>query len=150
MLRCLFYECSRVDSVAPFLALEAREEVTLGGERFPKGTAFNPLMGYVGRNALACEHGIPGAQPERFDPLRWRGVDGTVITPKADSAFLAFGHGLRRCPGKELALFEAVVTVATLLRAFHFAPAPGHPPVGSITKFAQMPDRDILLVLTPR
>jgi cytochrome P450 len=87
--------------------------------------------------------------PGRFDPRRWKLPAGSVRTPPVDG-YLTFGHGLRICPGKELAHMEAVVCVAHVLRAFSLALPDGHPHVKSHTKFTQRPDREISLLLTPR
>jgi hypothetical protein len=87
--------------------------------------------------------------PGRFEPRRWILPDGSVRTPPMDG-FLAFGHGLRVCPGKELSHTEATVCVAHVLRAFSLALPNEHPPVNSHSKFTQRPDTEISLRLTPR
>jgi len=153
LTRCLFFETLRLHGPAPFLALESAEPVTLLGNTLPKGTVFYALCGYLGKSPKADPgaHGIPGSQPEAFDLYRWLADDGSVVDATRESkAFLAFGHGLRRCPGKELAQLEAVTCIATLLRTFHVTPMVAHPPVGSKTAFTECPDHDMHVVLTPR
>ena len=63
---------------------------------------------------------------------------------------IPFGHGLRLCPGKDLALLESLVCVGRVLQVFALALPPGHPEVGSETHFTERPDRDVNVVFTPR
>ena len=153
LTRCLFFETLRLHGPAPFLALESTEPVTLLGKTLPKGTVFYTLCGYLGKSPKADPgaHGIPGSRPEAFDLYRWLADDGRVVDATRESkAFLAFGHGLRRCPGQELAQLEAVTCIASLLRTFHVTPMAAHPPVANKTAFTDCPDRDMHVVLTPR
>eukprot|EP01031_Cornospumella_fuschlensis_P032386 gene32386-39164_t len=54
-----------------------------------------------------------------FIPERWLSdhTDAAQLS-KMDEAFLAFGSGPRVCPGMHLAVLEAVLAVASLVRAF--------------------------------
>eukprot|EP01031_Cornospumella_fuschlensis_P032339 gene32339-39109_t len=54
-----------------------------------------------------------------FIPERWLSAhtDATQLS-NMDEAFLAFGSGPRVCPGMHLAVLEAVLAVASLVRAF--------------------------------
>jgi len=52
--------------------------------------------------------------PERFDPDRFLGAGGRAAAPRGD--YLPFGLGPRLCIGRDVALVEAVLVLATLLR----------------------------------
>lgn len=58
-------------------------------------------------------------QPADFIPERWLcdHTDATKLS-KTEEAFLAFGSGPRVCPGMHLALLEAVLAIASLVRNF--------------------------------
>jgi len=55
-------------------------------------------------------------EPERFNPDRW--LQGP---PQKRFSYLPFGAGPRMCVGQHLALIEAVLGMAALLRRFRFA-----------------------------
>lgn len=57
---------------------------------------------------------------------RWIHPDGSARTPPP-GAFLPFGHGVRVCPGSELAQLEALACAATILRDFELRWPDGHP-----------------------
>jgi cytochrome P450 len=57
-------------------------------------------------------------EPERFDPERFFNKTESPFT------FLPFGAGARKCVGQPLAMLEAAIVVAKLLRRFDFELAP--------------------------
>ena len=59
--------------------------------------------------------------PEGFDPDRFRGG----LQGSAKHAFMPFGAGPRICVGKEFAMMEAVILLATLARTFRLDLVPG-------------------------
>lgn len=63
--------------------------------------------------------------PERFDPGRFA---GTADAPAPLGPYVAFGAGPRACIGREFAMMEATLILATLARRFRPRPAPGAPP----------------------
>ena len=77
--------------------------------------------------------------PERFDPARFLGrtSEGPAAT---DAGYLPFGAGPRLCIGRDLALVEAVLVVAALLRDREVARPAGAPE----------PRVDALVTLRPR
>ncbi len=104
-------ETMRLRPVAPFLGLEANEDVVVGDVLVPKGSWVDTL---VRLPALDAEK---FAEPEAFRPERW--LDERPSTePHVPGASMPFGSGPRICPGRSLALTEMRVVLATLVRNF--------------------------------
>lgn len=68
-------------------------------------------------------------QPEEFQPERWLIDDSSDVAPvgkmkKMENYFRAFGGGGRICPGMNLAMLEAFLTIVRLVDVFqiHLAP----------------------------
>ena len=80
----------------------AKQDMELFGQRIQKGDVLLASLSGANRDAAAA-----GADPEEFDPFR---------VPK--SAHLAFGHGIHRCIGAELAKIELRIVLPRLLRRF--------------------------------
>lgn len=78
----------------------ASTDVELDGTAFPRGT-------FVGVSLAAANH-----DPDRFD-------DPGAFRPRPGSStgHLAFGHGIHRCLGAELAVVEARTVIAALAQA---------------------------------
>jgi cytochrome P450 len=58
-------------------------------------------------------------EPERFDPDRWERVP-----PPPRHAFIAFGHGPRKCIGDTFGLTEATLALAGIVSRWHLEPVP--------------------------
>ncbi len=80
----------------------AKEDMELFGQRIQRGDVLLASLSGANRDAASA-----GADPEEFDPFR---------VPK--SAHLAFGHGIHRCIGAELAKIELRIVLPRLLRRF--------------------------------
>jgi cytochrome P450 len=80
----------------------AKQDMKLFGQHIQKGDVLLASLSGANRDVSAT-----GADPEGFDPLR---------VPK--SAHLAFGHGIHRCIGAELAKLELRTVLPLLLRRF--------------------------------
>ncbi|KAJ9062469.1 hypothetical protein DSO57_1010491 [Entomophthora muscae] len=79
---------------------------------------FLPAGTRVGVNTLTL-HTLPevwGKDAHIFTPRRW------INMTKVPSAYAPFSIGARACIGKHLAMAEIRLTLATLLRKFHFHP----------------------------
>jgi cytochrome P450 len=63
-------------------------------------------------------------EPERFEPERWQG-DLERRLPRF--AYFPFGGGPRICIGREFAMLEARLVLATLVQRFHLDLVPDHP-----------------------
>ncbi len=63
------------------------------------------------------------ADPERFDPDRWS-AERRGDAPRF--AYFPFGAGPRLCIGRDFALVESVLLLASLAARYELAPVPGH------------------------
>ena len=105
---------------------EALNDCALGGYTIPKGATVAIFQWVVQRDPRWFE------DPEAFHPERW--ADGLAERlPKF--AYFPFGGGPRLCIGKDFALLEIAVALATILRRFTFRTVSGHPtwPLPSLT-----------------
>ncbi|MFA1537693.1 cytochrome P450 [Actinomadura monticuli] len=133
-------EAMRLYPPGPYGAREATEDVVLGEYTVPAGTTiFYPFW---------AVHMNPEYWPDPrvFDPERF--------TPEASAgrprlAYIPFGLGPRSCEGATLAMVEAELVLAVLLKRFHFDLAPGQT-VTPIERFVLWAADDILMDLTPR
>ena len=78
----------------------ARTRVELGGVTIEKGDVVVCSLSAANR-----------------DPLLGAGLDGIRLTP-AEASHLAFGHGVHRCVGAELARLELRIALPALFRRF--------------------------------
>ncbi len=133
-------EAMRLYPPGPYGAREATEDLRLGDYTIPAGTTvFYPFW---------AVHMNPAywPDPETFDPDRF--------TPEATAdrhrlAYIPFGLGPRSCEGATLAMVEAKLVLAVLLKRFRFELAPGQT-VTPIERFVLWAAEDIRMNLTPR
>ncbi|WP_199782930.1 cytochrome P450, partial [Streptomyces alboniger] len=64
-------------------------------------------------------------------------------------AYVPFGLGPRSCEGAGLAMVEAELMLAVLLKRFRFRPVPGHE-VTPVERFVLWAADDIRMTVTPR
>jgi len=105
---------------------EALNPCEIGGYTIPQGATVAIIQWVVQRDARWFE------EPDAFRPERW--ADGSAERlPKF--AYFPFGGGPRLCIGKDFALLEIAVALATILRKFTFRTVSGHPtwPLPSLT-----------------
>lgn len=133
-------EAMRLYPPGPYGAREATEDVVLGEYTVPAGTTiFYPFW---------AVHMNPEywPDPQVYDPERF--------TPEASAgrprfAYIPFGLGPRSCEGSTLAMVEAELVLAVLLKRFQFELAPGQT-VTPIERFVLWAADDIKMNLTPR
>ncbi|MEO3825512.1 cytochrome P450 [Actinomadura sp. B10D3] len=133
-------EAMRLYPPGPYGAREATEDVRLGEYTVPAGTTiFYPFW---------AVHMNPEywPDPERFDPGRF--------TPEASAgrhrlAYIPFGLGPRSCEGAALAMVEAELVLAILLKRFRFELAPGQT-ITPIERFVLWAADDIRMNLGAR
>ena len=112
-LEACLHETMRLKPVAPYQALQALRETTVGDIRVPAGT----LVWAVMRHDSVDERHFPNALA--FDPMRWLGAEGEPhAASTAKRLSMPFGGGPRICPGRYLAMLEMKVAAAMLLGRF--------------------------------
>ncbi|XP_047328122.1 cytochrome P450 734A1-like [Impatiens glandulifera] len=95
----------------------AKVDVELGGFKIPKGTEILiPIL------AVHHDQAIWGQDANEFNPTRF--TDGVVHAAKHPVAFIPFGLGLRKCIGQNLAILQAKLTLAIILKRMSFRLAP--------------------------
>jgi len=102
---------------------EAATDVTLDGYRIPEGAATWLTVDQVHRDPRFYD------DPAAFRPGRW---DSGLREQLPDFAYAPFGGGPRRCIGRQFALIEAKLALATVGREYHLAwpgDAGGDPPL---------------------
>ncbi|MFE0173823.1 cytochrome P450 [Streptomyces sp. NPDC059002] len=133
-------ESMRLFPPGPYGAREATDDLVVGGYEIPAGTTvFYPFW---------AVHMNPDywPQPEEFRPERFTPQE---VAARPRSAYIPFGVGPRSCEGAGLAMIEAELTLAVLLKRFRFHPAPGHE-VTPIERFVLWAADDIRMNVTPR
>lgn len=108
-------EILRLYPSAPFLPRRAVVDEELLGYRIPAETTVVVMPWLVHRDARFWP------EPSRFDPQRH--LDGST---RPRLAWMPFGAGQRLCIGQGLAMMEASMTLAALLRRFTPMPGRGH------------------------
>lgn len=146
-----YYEMMRMHGPAPHLYLEAAPgtEIALAGRTYAarEKVTFIALCEYAGKKVGAAALG--GIDPKTFAPERWLDADGRVQAPKSD-VYQSFGGGHRVCPGRDLVKLEVLALCTRLLQKLQISLEANHPAVGSISSFAQEPDRDVRIVAHSR
>jgi cytochrome P450 len=134
----VFRETLRLYPPVGFLPRECAVEATMRGKVMAKGSPVlvSPY--------LIQRHRDLWKNPDDFDPDRFR-----TETEAVAQAYLPFGAGPRVCIGQAFALQEAVLVLASLVRRFRLAPAPGPEPV-PVGRLTIRSERPILLALSRR
>ena len=104
-------ETMRLKPVAPFMGLEANEDMVVSDIQIPKGTWLDVLT------RLPTLSPDNFSDPETFKPERWLNELPQDAAHKPNVS-VPFGSGPRICPGRTLALLEMRVVLATLVRSF--------------------------------
>jgi cytochrome P450 len=123
---CVIKESLRLYPPAYGVVREALRDCEIGGYVIPKGATVAMFQWVVQRDPRFFD------DPDAFKPERW--ADGLAERlPKF--AYFPFGGGPRICIGKDFALLELAVALATIIRRFSFRTVPGHPisPLPSLT-----------------
>ncbi|GHC39104.1 cytochrome P450 [Streptomyces cinnamoneus] len=139
-LEMVLKESMRLYPPGPYGARETTEALALGGYEIPAGaTIFYPIW---------AVHMNPAywPQPHTFLPERFT-PEAAAGRPKL--AYIPFGLGPRSCEGAGLAMVEAELVLAVLLKRFRFRPAPGHE-VLPIERFVLWAADGIRMTVSPR
>ncbi|MEV8477439.1 cytochrome P450 [Streptomyces sp. NPDC051173] len=133
-------EAMRLYPPGPYGARETTEALVLGDYEIPAGTTvFYPFW---------AVHMNPDhwPEPERFMPERFT-PEETAKRPRL--AYIPFGLGPRGCEGAALAMVEAELVLAVLLKRLRFRPVPGHE-VTPVERFVLWAADDIRMTVSPR
>ncbi|CNG19262.1 cytochrome P450 185A4 Cyp185A4 [Mycobacterium tuberculosis] len=133
-------EAMRLYPPGPYGAREATEDLVLGEYEVPAGTTiFYPFW---------AVHMNPEYWPDPhvFDPDRFA-PEASAGRPRL--AYIPFGLGPRSCEGSALAMVEAELVLAVLLKRFRFDLVPGQT-IKPIERFVLWAADDIEMTLTPR
>ena len=116
--RAVIEEAMRLYPAAPLIGRMSRGEDTLGGNQYPAGTTILiPLWVLHRHTKLWSEPDL--YKPERFLPEQREQI------PRF--AYLPFGAGPRVCLGMGLAMQEAIIVLATLIKHLRFDRADDEP-----------------------
>ncbi|CAI9267117.1 unnamed protein product [Lactuca saligna] len=89
---------------------ESSEDCIVGGYKIPSGTMLLVNQWTIHYNSNIW------ADPERFDPERFEGLEGT----RDGFKFMPFGSGRRSCPGEGLAMWLIGLTLGLLVQCFEW------------------------------
>lgn len=118
-LGMILNESLRLYPPAVAIIRRAKTEVQLGGVHVPRGTELLiPILAVHHDPALWCH------DPHEFNPARF--AKGMAHAAKHPMAYMPFGLGARRCVGQNLAIFQAKLAIAVILRRFSFELAPSY------------------------
>jgi cytochrome P450 len=122
----LLHEVLRVH-VTSLIARRVEQDVEIGENQLPKGSIALVAPWIQHRNTARCERGL-GMEKHSVHEF-WgerflsEGKGGPEFSKKAAGvAFMAFGMGTHRCPGRRFATGAILSIVATLISVFEFAP----------------------------
>ncbi|MEV4077963.1 cytochrome P450 [Nonomuraea fuscirosea] len=133
-------ESMRLYPPGPYGARETTEDLTLGDHHVPAGTTIFYPFWAVHLNPRYWP------DPRAFIPERFTAAE-QARRPRY--AFIPFGLGPRGCEGAALAMVEAELVLAVLLKRFRFEPVAGHRVV-PVERFVLWAENDIRLRLTER
>jgi len=138
-LYSLLYEVLRLKGPGPAIYLEPAERIEIQGELIEPGTMIVAMLRTFGEMA-ASE--IPSGR-----------IDGPLAVMHPSNkhcGFMPFGHGVRVCPGAQLAKIEVITGLFCILQKFEISPIPEHPPIRIVSRFTEKFDGEIQLILKPR
>ncbi|WP_439031767.1 cytochrome P450 [Gordonia terrae] len=120
-LRCvrrIFDETLRLHPTVPGYFRVARADTTIAdGHRVRAGDWFLVLVGGLHRDPQW------GDQPELLDPDRFL---PERVRDRPAHLYKPFGTGMRSCIGRQFAIHEAVLVLASVLRRYDLDPEPGY------------------------
>ena len=105
-------ETMRLKPVAPSLTLQALRDTIVADIRVPAGT----LVFLALRSDSLLEEYF--ARASAFDPQRWLDPEAGPGASSANRVSMPFGAGPRVCPGRQLAMLEMKMALATLIGRF--------------------------------
>jgi len=133
-IKSFLHEVHRLYGV-PILGLTTAKDISFCGTTLRKNTDVMILMRYIGELSVDANAppGPKGSPPGAFDPERWLDKEadhGSLVcpTPKAQvGSYMAFGYGVRACPGRVYSEALSLIVLVMTLQTFEFALAPDCP-----------------------
>lgn len=113
-------ESMRLKPVVPNIFLEAIEDVRINGIHIEKG------QGVILQNKVSQLSESNFFNPNSFIPERWMKNDKGEQFTHNSSSYRVFGSGPRFCPGKNLAMHEMIMIIATLCKNFNLKQNPDY------------------------
>jgi cytochrome P450 len=126
-------ETMRMKMVAPFVSLEANEDIVLGETLVPQGTLILSLLRFAGLS----ENNFP--RPDEFVPERWVPGHPEFIDEEIKGKSFPFGGGGRLCPGRYLAVTQIRTVISMVTKNFIVELVDGAPPVQELFRFMMSP-----------
>ena len=108
----------RIWPAAPGFFRAAKRDTTVGEYAFAEGEWAFVLLLAVQRDKKAWGEDADQFNPDRFSPENARG--------RAPELFKPFGTGIRSCIGRQFALHEMALAIATVLTQFSVTAEPGY------------------------
>lgn len=139
-VRRVLDESLRLWPTAPVYARQPREETTVAGKyRMSPGDGLSVLIPML--------HRAPewGPDADRFDPDRF---EPDRVRNRGPHLFKPFGTGERACIGRQFAIHEAVIVLASILQRYDIAPESGYRL--QVTERLTLMPKDFRLHLHPR
>ena len=168
-IRSFLFEMLRLKGPGPFLFFEPVESMDFLGKKVDPGDILvtaGPAYPHDPNVKSEVPLGPNGEPPTEFCARRWLSTasseeekkdDGSnsqrpkLITPSnREAGFLAFGYGLRICPGRMYAHVEMVTIMVHVLFNFHIAAAKDCPKMTLVSRFTETFAEDLKLTLTKR
>ncbi|MFS7910316.1 putative cytochrome P450 [Helianthus anomalus] len=140
-LKCIVNETMRLYPAAPLLVPhESSKDCKVGGYNVPKGTMLMVNVWAIHNDPNTWE------KPRNFNPERFEGIVG-----KDEFKLMPFGHGLRSCPGKHMAMRVITMALGSLVHCFDWGVF-GEERVDMTeqTGLALFKDKPLMVVCRPR
>ncbi|KAK1408559.1 hypothetical protein QVD17_40439 [Tagetes erecta] len=118
-IQAVIKESFRLHPPIPLLIRKSHETVTVKGYGIPAGSLLFVNTWSIGRNPQYWENPLE-FNPSRFLEGESNTLKGGLDIKGQNFELLPFGTGRRRCPGVDLAIRQAPVTVGTLIQCFEW------------------------------
>ncbi|GAB2907890.1 cytochrome P450 [Rhodococcus aerolatus] len=117
LVRRVLDEALRLWPTAPAFFRQAKEATDVGELHFERGDWASVLIPLLHRDPSW------GPDPETFDPDRFLPA---AVKARPAHVYKPFGTGERACIGRQFALHESVLVLATILHRYDLTPEPGY------------------------
>ncbi len=130
-------ESMRLYPPAPVFPREPSEDLKLGDHTIPAGTTLILAPFITQRQARWFD------EPDEWKPSRWT---DELRSSLPRFAYFPFGGGARTCIGIHLAMAEARVVLAELLRRYRVSPSPNTTPLDLVPSITMRPREGVPLM----